>query len=371
MNMVLKNSSMIITIGSGNIENVFELDGNLHIGRKHNVVSHEFFGGSCINYTMRLISMGESVYPIPFIGKDKSGVLIQGKISELARKYNTPSQINEFIDSENFLIPSIETPKATILVHQGQRTIFSQGIPQMGKSYNHIEERISTLKTVLPKAGSVMIGHVSPDCAIQTPGKITKKIIDEFSDNHFVFANFGNSQLIHGINFWRADLNRTDILQLNLDEMRRFFQASSMDYSLMNIIKWLKENCITAVITLNRLGAIGTYRDGRDGIIIAWPITIPEIIDPTGAGDAFAAGLVSFLDGNKKFSFDDFLSAIEIGGYWASFACRSLGACAECPDKETLDLYIENELGAHQSKIMKMFDRDYPEQILNLIDKAY
>ncbi|MBU0995748.1 MAG: carbohydrate kinase family protein [Proteobacteria bacterium] len=370
MNHEPKSPSPIITIGSGNIEHVLELDGEIHLGRKHIVKSHEFLGGSCINYSIRLMSMGEIVYPIPFIGKDKYGREIQKKLISIGNKYDRSSTCENFINSEDFFVPTIQTPKATIMVHKGQRTIFSQGLTQTGVSVEHIEKRIRRLIEKMPTC-SIMIGHVTPDIDAMAPGEITKKIIDICDDSQLIYANLGNGQLVHGVDFWKKDMCRTDIFQLNIEEIKRFFLKSGMDNSLYNIIKWLRKNSITAVITLNRFGAVGTYKDGRDGIVLAWPLDIGDIIDPTGAGDAFASGMVSCLKGKKSFSFNEFVSAIDIGRYWASYACKSLGACAACPDKKAIDAFIQKQARCHDNLIMEITEENHPKQIMDLIDNVY
>jgi hypothetical protein len=73
------------------------------------------------------------------------------------------------------------------------------------------------------------------------------------------------------------------VFQLNLHEMRRFFSQRNARVSLFDIVQWFRERRITAVITLDKFGAIGTYKDGRDGIILAWPFEIQGFVDSTGA----------------------------------------------------------------------------------------
>jgi len=165
-------------------------------------------------------------------------------------------------------------------------------------------------------------------------------------------------------------LCRTDLFQLNLEEIRKLFNKGNQIYSLSKILKWLRKHSITAVITLNRFGAIGTYKDGKEGIVIAWPLNIGKIVDPTGAGDAFASGMVSTLRGKKDFSFDDFLSAIIVGRSWASYACTTLGASSGCPDQKNLNAYQKQYSGSY-NRLIEVTRAGYAEQIMDLIDKAY
>ena len=371
MKTTSKGTSPIITIGSGNIEHILEYEGEIQLGRKHIVTTYEFFGGSCINYSLRLISSGMDVFPIPFIGKDRFGHDIRKYLVKIGLERNLNEKALQFISSEDFLFPNVQTPKATIVVHKEQRTIFSQGLPIRKNIEEHFQNRLDCLcDLVSDDTGSVMIGHVSIDGDNHKPGIISRKTINTYFNKYFLFANFGNKQIKHGIDFWIKDLAHIDLFQLNLEEIRRLFNQSGRNSSLNEIIKFLRERSITAVITINRFGAIGTYKDGSDGIVLAWPLKIKKIIDPTGAGDAFASGMVSSLNGNKYFTFKDFLSAIVEGRDWASYACTTIGASGNCPDKKTLDTFRKKYSNASHN-LIEVTKSNYAGQIMNLIDMAY
>ena len=371
MKTTRKSTSPIITIGSGNVEHILEYDGEIQIGRKHIVTSYELFGGSCINYSLRLITAGMDVYPIPFIGKDQFGHDIRKHLVKIGLERDLNEKALQFIRSKDFLFPNIQTPKATIVVHQGLRTIFSQGIPTRKNIEEHFQNRLDRLcNLVSDNTSSVMIGHISIDGDNHNPGIISRKTINTYFNKFFLFANFGNSQIKHGIDFWIKDLAHIDLFQLNLEEIRRLFNQRGRNSFLNEIIKFLRERSITAVITINRFGAIGTYKDGSDGIVLAWPLKIKKFIDPTGAGDAFASGMISSLNGNKYFTFKDFLSAIVEGRAWASYACTTLGASGNCPDKKTLDTFRKKYSNALH-KLIEVIKPNYAEQIMDLIDKAY
>lgn len=366
-----KGTSPIITIGSGNVEHILEYDGEIQIGRKHIVTSYEFLGGSCINYSLRLITAGIDVFPIPFIGKDQHGHDIRKCLVKIGLERDLNEKALQFISSEDFLFPNVQTPKAIIVVHQGHRTIFSQGLTIKKNIEEHFHNRLDRLcNLVSDNTGSVMIGHISIDGDNHKPGIISRKTINTYFNKFFLFANFGDSQIKHGVDFWIKDLANIDLFQLNLEEIRRFFNQSGRNSSLNEIIKFLREHSITSVITINRFGAIGTYKDGSDGIVLAWPLKIRKIIDPTGAGDAFASGMISSLNGNKYFTFEDFLSAIVEGRSWASYACTTLGASGNCPDKKTLDAFCKEYSNASH-KLIEVIKPNYAEQIMDLIDKAY
>ncbi len=363
-------SHPIIAIGSGNIENIIELKGEMLIGEKHQVYTHEYLGGSCVNYSLRLMSMGEHVFPIPLIGKDRLGIRIQNALFEIGHEKSLPETILDFIRCDDFLIRGIKTPQSTIIVQKGKRTIFSQRLSGSKSIVNHVERRLDQVDTLLPtNKGSVMIGHITTDGYGKSRGLITKKIVDGFRKRFLIFGNFGNSQLQLGIDAWITYLKRIDLLQLNLAEMRHLFKQQPGVQSLFDILRWFKRQSITAVITLNRFGAIGTYKKGKNGLILAWPLDVGTVADTTGAGDAFAAGMISKLRGNKEYSFNDFSEAIRVGRLWASIACTAIGASNNCPDREDLETY-RKKYASHSETSVEIIDINHSKRIINLLDKA-
>jgi len=361
----------IITVGSGNIEYILRHDGEVQWGKKHVINSHELIGGSCVNYSQRLLNVGAQVFPVPLVGQDPHGRKIRDEVLAAAIGKGLSTAEKQFIKSDDFFIPGVRTPKATVLVHQERRTVFSEAFRGGQATENHIQKRFNRLNQMLAgPPGSVMIGHITLDADSHRPGLITRMAIDSFHDRFLIFANFGNSQLQHGIGFWREGLKLIDLLQLNVEEIKKMFRQGDRFKSLYEIITWLQYHSITSVITLSKFGAIGTYKSGKDGIVLAWPLDIGGLVDPTGAGDAFAAGMVASLQGKKEFTFQNFLAAIAQGRLWASYACTTIGACSGCPDTNTLDDYCQQN-SRLSDKRLEITESVNSEQIVNLIEKAF
>jgi sugar/nucleoside kinase (ribokinase family) len=364
----------ILVIGGGNAEHVFNLKGGFRLGRKHMVVCHEVIGGSGVNYTMRLIHAGFPVFPVLSIGRDRLGFGVREKILTSARRARLPEQVLKFIDSDEFFAPHIKTPLSTVIVEEAERTILSSQIRGSEHFKDHVERRIAYLDAH-PQAriGAVMIGHIyadSPDINPSHPGEITRYIMRSFGRECCVFGNFGNSQICTGADLWEHDLEELGVFQLNLHEMRQFFSQRNARTSLVDIVQWFKDRHITAIITLDKFGAIGTYKDGRDGVILAWPFEIEGFVDSTGAGDAFGAGVVSQLCQKADFSFSDFFNAIGEARIWAAYACTTLGGAMDCPDKRSLQEFYEKTL-AQQHDPVEVQQMKHVDRILRILDKAF
>jgi sugar/nucleoside kinase (ribokinase family) len=367
---IMKHCMPILVVGSGNAEYIINLDQKWHQDQKYVVKYHELLGGSGVNYTLRLLHAGIPVYPILSVGRDEFGQRIKNEILSCKFALNRSDEALEFINSENFLIRDFKTPRATIVVSERNRTIFSEQIVYSKNYSSHLKKCVAAYKNrFLNRFNTVMIGHILADNPEnnnpEEPGACTRLLIRTFQDDSLIFANFGYSQICLGADFWEKDLQKVSVFQLNLKEMKTFFNQKDVTICLEDMLHWLRKRQITAIITIDRYGAIGTYKDGSDGVILAWPKEISGIVDTTGAGDAFGAGLMSKLYGKPKFTCDDFCDAIEAARIWAAYACTHFGASAFCPDSLTLQKFqknfssdpIEILTGREARRMLKVFDK--------------
>lgn len=369
-----KGLGSIITVGSGVAEYVFQSDERIIIGEKHLGKATELFGGSGVNYTMRLIGADFDVYPLLSIGKDNIGMAIQKILLDNIDKFGGSVEMQNFIKSEEFLPSGIVSSRSTILVSGTQRTVLSQKQSYSNDYKDFLNTRISILKKMFPgDIGAVMIGHIYADLNEEDEsqnGKCTKLVIQAFKDKSLLYANIGTSQIKLGAKYWEKELSLLSVLQLNCTEVKSFFLSMNLeDNSLLSILNWFKEKAITVVITLDKFGAIGSYKGGKHGVILAWPLNI-DVVDSTGAGDAFASGMVSRLIGNRKFSFAEFHASIEIGRTWAAFACKSIGAASYIPKNEELESFHDE---IYQESYVPVEVRPWKEaeRFIDIFDRAF
>jgi sugar/nucleoside kinase (ribokinase family) len=366
------SADAILTVGSGVGENVLTIDKDVEIGEKHIAQRAELFGGSGLNYTFRLSSTGHTVLPILSIGNDLIGHRIQNWISETVRENNI-LQFASLIEDKSFLCKGLTTPQSTIIVSKNKRTIFTEKMLGAERFKTFALDRLDALEDQeLKIIKAVMIGHIYADSPALNPpeaGEVTKAIIDRFRGKALIFVNFGESQISLGHSFWKETLKHIDIFQLSLSEVRKFFSDNKEVSSLVDMVRWFRSSGITVVITVDKFGAIATFKDGRDGLILAWPYEM-NIVDSTGAGDAFGAGLVSMLYKKEALDFDDFQKAIKKARVWAAYACKSIGGANDCPDNSTLHTF-ELELMGKEFNSVEVRNLNDASLILRLIDKAY
>jgi sugar/nucleoside kinase (ribokinase family) len=365
-------SDAILVIGSGVGENVLTVDSEVRLGEKHIVNRYELLGGSGLNYTFRLSCTGHPVLPILSIGRDLLGHKIQREIAKTLNE-NQILQFLDYVESERLFCDELTTPQSTIIVSEDKRTIFTETMQGVHNFKDFALNRIEELQGYQNAIKAVMIGHIyadNPGLNPAEPGEITKAIIENFFGKTLIFANFGESQLCLGDSFWKEHLSKIDVFQLSLSEVRKFFSNNNEVSSLTDIISWFRRNCTTAIITLDKFGAVATFKDGRDGVILSWPYELDNILDSTGAGDAFGAGLISMLYKKQVIEFYDFLSAIRRARVWAAYACTTIGGAKDCPNNVALQTF-ETEVMKREFNPVEVRNLNHADLVLRLLDKAY
>lgn len=371
---------LILTVGGGNAETVLDVSGDIVLGNKHIAEVKDLIGGSSVNHSKRLLFAGYDVLPILAIGDDEIGRRIQKELLCAAKAHKASDKVTDYINQNegscDFVDNNIRTPGATIVVQGKARTIFTQKLKYGEHFIRHVERRtkyISENSTVPPTA--VMVGHIQSDgkkINPQNPGETTKFVIEKYHEQSLIYTNFGNSQINLGLDYWLDTIPNIDIFQLNLEEAKRFF-SKDLDNkkSLHDIVEKLRDLDTTAIITLDRFGAIGIHRELKNSIIIAWPLLdVKNVVDPTGAGDAFAAGVVSYLCERPDFSTSDFQSAIGTGRVWAAYACTSIGGAGDCPSQKKLSKF-QSEIDKKGVKAIEVRFRDFAGEVMTLLDIAF
>ncbi|PIE51026.1 MAG: sugar kinase [Flavobacteriales bacterium] len=129
------------------------------------------------------------------------------------------------------------------------------------------------------------------------------------------------------MNFWmdtaldllKQVIAKTDVITINDEEARQL----SGEYSLVKAAQEIhKMGPKYVIIKKGEHGAL-LFQDGNIFAVPALPLE--EVFDPTGAGDTFAGGFVSYLVKKEKFDFETMKSAIIVGSALASFTVEKFG----------------------------------------------
>ncbi|MBV9614745.1 MAG: sugar kinase [Ktedonobacteraceae bacterium] len=144
-------------------------------------------------------------------------------------------------------------------------------------------------------------------------------------------------------------IKRSDVLLMSEEEVRQYTGLSS----ILAGVRQLFTLGLKYIIV--KLGSYGALLFGADGTYFSAPsYPLEEVIDPTGAGDAFAGGFLGYLSTVKPLSDgtydkDDLKRAVVHGNITGSFACSdfSIGGLHNLTIDDIIARYKELVVCSH------------------------
>ncbi|TVR99957.1 MAG: adenosine kinase [Rhodospirillales bacterium] len=132
----------------------------------------------------------------------------------------------------------------------------------------------------------------------------------------------------HRADFIALVQDHVDILFANEDEIVSLFQVHSFDAAMQSV----RGHCQVVALTRSEKGAV-VLTDGEVHVLDAEPV--PEVVDTTGAGDAFAAGFLFGLTRNHPLALCG-----RIGAVAAAEVISHVGARPEVPLRDLLKVKV-------------------------------
>ena len=178
-----------------------------------------------------------------------------------------------------------------------------------------------TFRPRLPEAFTdspvVFLANSDPDLQLEVLGQATGARL------------VGCDTIEHWITEKRAAVDemfsRVDVVFLNEDEARLYADTPNLHRAARAI---LARGCRAVLIKKGENGAIAVTGDGAGGVsdvFVSAAYPLEEVVDPTGAGDAFAGGVMGVLAEARDFSMDSLRRAVVTGSVLASFNVEGFG----------------------------------------------
>ncbi len=152
----------------------------------------------------------------------------------------------------------------------------------------------------------VMLGNLTPSVQMQVLDQLTTK-------PKLVVLDTMNFWMDIALDDLKAVLKRIDVLTINDEEARQL----SGERSLLKAAKIIHEMGPKYLII--KKGEHGAMLFGDDQVFYAPALLLPQVTDPTGAGDTFAGGFMGYIVKSGDISFSGMKKAIIHGSAMASF----------------------------------------------------
>jgi len=177
---------------------------------------------------------------------------------------------------------------------------------------------LSSLKNIDPFVKTAVIGRNRRIPVILNPGML---IIEQ---------GFMNIKIL---------LEKIDILVLSQREFNTLFKFKKTKLKL-NTVREKADNLFSlgisvVVITMGNKGALIITPENAETLP---PIKTKNVVDTTGAGDAFSAGFIYGFVQNQSLEFEDLKRNVRLGNFIASKCVEKLGARNGIPEAEEIEL---------------------------------
>ena len=164
------------------------------------------------------------------------------------------------------------------------------------------------------KPGYVLLANIHP--ALQ------HQVLDQLESKAFVVLDTMNLWINIAHEELLSLLKRVDMLVVNDEEARMLTRERNYGKAA-KLLQAMGPEWV--VIKKGQHGALLFY---HERVFTVPALILDEVIDPTGAGDSFAGGLVGYLAQSKDHSFDNMKLAVVFGSVMASFCVQDFSVDA-------------------------------------------
>jgi sugar/nucleoside kinase (ribokinase family)/DNA-binding CsgD family transcriptional regulator len=273
---VLREERYITCIGGANYDRTFKLEDDLILGTSNPVLSQTSFGGVIRNVAENLARLDQNVSLMSIVGNDTLGQELIAKQKKLMEVFAT-----DYLDHET------TGSYYSIIDQKGNMTV---GFADMSINQHMSRSWILEHKRHIHLSSYIVTDlNVSKD-AIESLLEVSKS-----EKIPLAIVGVSGPKMKH----LPEDLDGLDLLICNLDEAQAYFKTKEDDPKIL-LQKFLEKNISKVVITV---GTKGSYYGTKNQINHQNAYMIPdhEVVDVTGAGDAFSSALIYGLVTNHSF----------------------------------------------------------------------
>ena len=186
------------------------------------------------------------------------------------------------------------------------------------QSRETLETRLGVFAAFQPKLPAkfrssefLFLGNIDPELQLG--------VLDQVPNAKLVACDTMNYWIQSKRDVLMALLKRVDILMVNDSEAREL----SGDWNIHRAGRWILQHGPRRVVI--KQGEYGALLMGGEQTFFTPAFPLEEVFDPTGAGDAFAGGFMSYLARRVAVSDAEFRRAMIYGSVMGSFAVSQFG----------------------------------------------
>jgi len=187
----------------------------------------------------------------------------------------------------------------------------------------------------------VFLANIQPELQLE--------VLEQVTDAHLTVLDTMELWIMTARPQLTEVIKRVDVLLMSEEEVRQYTNQAS----ILRGVRQLLDMGLQYVVV--KLGSYGALLFGADGTYFTAPAyPLEEVIDPTGAGDAFAGGFLGYLSSVRpeaagRYAVDDLKRAVVHGNIIGSFTCAdfSIGGLYHLAMDDVATRYKELVIYSH------------------------
>ncbi|MGD9910329.1 MAG: carbohydrate kinase family protein [Candidatus Izemoplasmatales bacterium] len=270
----------------------------------------KYYGGSPANIALNMKRLGSQVKLYSAVGNDLDGEFLEQQLKSL----EIPYHLDHVIGSTS-----------TVEINKSNTT----PIPTFHRDADYKIELSNELINDIDHSKILHFSYwpISMDSSRQVIYQLIKeskknKTVIGFDPN---YHNLIDNLERKGLQSLKEILSYVDIIKPSLDDSIRIFGEGFTIHEYLD--KFQELGCQLIIMTLGNQGLIAKYKDS----VISFPSKATEVIDTTGAGDAFWSGLYAGITDSLSLE-----TSIQLGLLCSAYNLRVVGADAFLPPLEVL-----------------------------------
>ncbi|WP_066065132.1 carbohydrate kinase [Neobacillus soli] len=272
---ILSESQQVICIGGANIDRKFHIKDKAQLGTSNPIYATQNAGGVARNIAENLGRLGMEVALISTSGDDKDWSIIE----EASSLYMNLDTVTRFPEKSTGSYTAVLDSTGDLIIALADMEVYEALTPNLLQKH----------EVLLSQSKCIMVDLNCP--------KETIQFLCNFAKSHdlpLVLIPVSSPKMKR----LPKDLSGVTWLITNRDESETYFntEISNEEDWKATVEKWLSLGISNVVITNGKDGSM--IGNQEDGIFRVSPIETNEIVDVTGAGDAFSSAVIySWLEG--------------------------------------------------------------------------
>ena len=283
-----------------------------------NSVSYSrFAGGAPFNVACNIQKLGGNAGFVGSVGSDAIGRFLSSWANNAGFSYLNLKQD----DLHNTTLAFVELDGA------GERSFsfYRKNTADYFIDFKQVEEGIKNASIV--HLGSLMLSEKYGEKLADYVVKLTKESGKLLSFDVNYREDIFKDQA-HAIKVYKKYLKHANVVKLSEDELYTFAETTVLNDALKKVAR--KNQLL--FVTLGSKGSVAVYNQ----IVCKQESIKVKVVDTTGAGDAFYAGVLSRLDGLDFSSLtkEQLSNALKFGNVCGALTASGYGAVDACPSEE-------------------------------------